>query len=1021
MTAVAIFALLAWVAWLTIQQNELRDRLGRLERRPAREPEPANVEARLEAEGAISSRATAAEATAVPRTVRRAPPSELVVEAAPPPPESPRPKGPDPREQMAAWLSENGLAWMGGAVLAFGGLFLVAYAAQRGFFTPAMRIGAAVALGVVLVGVSEGLKRLADRGPAGNRLAAAVAAGAGAATLYAAAWASYWLYDFIGLGVAGGLLGLISLGLLALSVRHGEPLAILAVGGALMAPAITGPQHWDAPALTGYLALVVLIGYATAGARRWGQAGMTTLLGAVLWAGAGYVAHGYVRVAALAIAPVALSVLAVEWRRRRAPGEEGALDTGFGMMPTAAVAAAAVLMAGLWLYPFKLVGAELAAATLGSGLLLALAAYAMLRRLVPSILQLGVYASATLVSFAFSPMNPSTELELWGGLLAAATAASGLWAAFGAKDERERLYAGGGALAAMIIAFAIDGPLTRSAPWGPPGLAALALGACGWLLACRVADPAKSLPLAIWFWASASALLVALRHASDPQALTVVVALVAAGYTVLHVRVGWRGFGSAAVAAGLASLAALLDPDVLRPLFAGRGSPIALAAAATVAAGVVFGSSRMVYDKERASPISDALGTAALLIALTGAILLLRVWGAMGTGAFRLDPFFESSLRTLLSLVAGLLSTLAVRESSHPIGRWRGHVLLVLGLAQALFLQLLVYNPLWAHWVPAVSGPPLLDSLALGFLAPALLLGFAATRRVTQDRRLVATYAAGALIFGLAWAVLETRRLFQGASLHIGIDHIGRAEVEAYALIGLLLVRGLFCAAARSGGGLGEIRGPIRQVARAMAWLALVFAVLTFGDFASPWWGPIRRPVQSGGALALMFALYAAGAAVAVWLIVVARTAGEALIARASRLAAIVVVFAFLNLITRWGFLGLDMRPSSAEASLQTWTFSAVWGLYGFGLLVFAAFRREPDLRWTGLAVLLGTTAKVFIFDMAHLEGVVRAGSFLAVGALLLAAAVIARRLSGGPLSLGRAKAPAESRSDEPQANSRPG
>jgi uncharacterized membrane protein len=63
--------------------------------------------------------------------------------------------------------------------------------------------------------------------------------------------------------------------------------------------------------------------------------------------------------------------------------------------------------------------------------------------------------------------------------------------------------------------------------------------------------------------------------------------------------------------------------------------------------------------------------------------------------------------------------------------------------------------------------------------------------------------------------------------------------------------------------------------------------------------------------------------------------------------------------------------------------------------LIYAAARREVDLRWAGLAVLLLTTAKVFLFDMAQLEGVVRAASFLAVGGLLLAAAVIARRLSG--------------------------
>jgi uncharacterized membrane protein len=50
-------------------------------------------------------------------------------------------------------------------------------------------------------------------------------------------------------------------------------------------------------------------------------------------------------------------------------------------------------------------------------------------------------------------------------------------------------------------------------------------------------------------------------------------------------------------------------------------------------------------------------------------------------------------------------------------------------------------------------------------------------------------------------------------------------------------------------------------------------------------------------------------------------------------------------------------------------------------------------LRGLGLTLLLATTAKVFLFDMARLEGVVRAASFLALGIVLLAAAVAARRL----------------------------
>ena len=86
------------------------------------------------------------------------------------------------------------------------------------------------------------------------------------------------------------------------------------------------------------------------------------------------------------------------------------------------------------------------------------------------------------------------------------------------------------------------------------------------------------------------------------------------------------------------------------------------------------------------------------------------------------------------------------------------------------------------------------------------------------------------------------------------------------------------------------------------------------------------------------------------------------------------------------------MREPLREASLETWTFSAIWALYGLAALAIGAGRRDLSLRGFGLAVLLGTTAKVFLFDLARLEGVVRAASFLALGAVLLVGALAARR-----------------------------
>ncbi|RZJ20344.1 MAG: DUF2339 domain-containing protein, partial [Brevundimonas sp.] len=96
----------------------------------------------------------------------------------------------------------------------------------------------------------------------------------------------------------------------------------------------------------------------------------------------------------------------------------------------------------------------------------------------------------------------------------------------------------------------------------------------------------------------------------------------------------------------------------------------------------------------------------------------------------------------------------------------------------------------------------------------------------------------------------------------------------------------------------------------------------------------------------------------------------------------------------RAAFHGTALGDATSGSGLETWVFSALWAVFGLGVLMLGAGRRDVVLRWAGLTVLLITAAKVLVFDLARLEGVIRAGSFLAVGALLLAGALAARRLN---------------------------
>jgi hypothetical protein len=72
---------------------------------------------------------------------------------------------------------------------------------------------------------------------------------------------------------------------------------------------------------------------------------------------------------------------------------------------------------------------------------------------------------------------------------------------------------------------------------------------------------------------------------------------------------------------------------------------------------------------------------------------------------------------------------------------------------------------------------------------------------------------------------------------------------------------------------------------------------------------------------------------------------------------------------------------------------SALWGLSGVVALVVGLRRRDWAVRMGAWALLGLAAGKVFVFDLASLTSVYRVGSFLALGILLLLAALAYQRM----------------------------
>ena len=901
--------------------------------------------------------------------------------------------------QASTWLAENGLAWLGGGGLALGGLLLVVYAAQRGVFTPPFRIAAAAILGLAMVGASEWIRRQTKAPGGRHALAAATAAGAGAVTVYGAVWAAHILYGLIPLPLAAVLAVAVSGGLLALALLHGEALALLALLGAVLAPAMVRAGPWPPMTLDAYLILLAATGASVAGLRRWGRAGIASLAGLMLWALAVLFTDRPVDAAVLIAVALAGPIAAVLWRRMREPDEAARIDL-FARLPLVALIGTSLISLTLWLDSQTHLDSQVAATMLGAGLVAVGAALAARRLIAPLAFIAPVAATIAglllnlLLGEIFSRPESIPPLLVFGQVLGLAALIAGAGLAAGLRQTpriRTPLLAVGAVGAALLanLAWPFLDHLPKALPGHEGGIAAgltaLLLSAGAILVARRVEDPTRDPGLGLWVAAAAELTFLAVHALTPDHVEPVAMALAALALAAGANRLAWRGLAATAVAGAIVTLSTMLRPAFVLDATTGKLPLLSLVLVTALAAGALVAAARIVGAQRRDHRTeAQALSTAALLTLLTGLFLILHAVLARTTvPADRVNALLEASLRTALVLSAGLLLAMRGRPDDGVIAHWRLIVVVTVGAAYGLLTGGLWLHPWWGAGKLA-GGVPLLNDLLLTFLAPAALLAATARARPDPADRWTRGWIAAAALLALLWAVTATRQAFHGATLHI--DPIGRAEACAYAVIGLLTARAFRIGALRT-----SRAAWLYAAAPVIGWTALVTALAVFGWLASPWWGSSHAPIVSAGHVALILALYAAGSGSALSL-----RRGTGAFDRAALCLSVGVLFALVTLAVRFAFHGADMRQGLDRGGLETWTFSAVWTVFGLAVLFRASSRKDVSLRWLGLVVLLATAGKVLLFDMATLDGVVRAASFLAVGALFIAGALVARRLNAG-------------------------
>lgn len=748
---------------------------------------------------------------ATPSDESRAPPEEppppsTVPPVALPPPEEPRGwRSYRPATSEGGWTFEQEIGarwpvWVGGLALALGGIFLVRFAIDEGWFGPAARVAMGALLAVGLLAAGEWFRRAERRALIAGLPEAdvpAILTAAGTLSAFGTVYAAHALYGFIGPAAAFILLGAIGIATMLAAALHGPALAGLGLAGSFVTPmlvATSSPNPWP---LVIYLAILSASALLLARLRSWRWLASLVVAGTFVWGIvlASAVAPGEFdwAYASLVHALVQLALVSVLVAIEPSLGidDAAALPERYSVLTLAILSALALvaimgldprppgwvalsaLMAGMLTLTAYVAAPAAAAAVYGGALVLALAlSWPGLRD--PEVLSRNLWPA---VAQAL-PVPESIEIylvvSLGLALAVAGSAALRLWRGPMLPLATVALYVAAATLTPLLVltvAYLRVTQFDHSIRFAGMGLT-LSLFFAGlaapFQRRANLEVLAQRLPTGGLAAASLAAFSFALVASLDRGYLTVALALSALGTAFVAVRLDIRPLRHAVSVLALVVLARVIwDPRIMG---ADIGSlPVVnwLLLGYGVPAVSFWGAARLLLSRgpERAGRIAD--GVAVLFVALLGFYEIHHGLNAGDVTVLR-STHVEQGLFALLSIGLAYVLMKSDMAGENPVYRYASHVFAAVSALLIVFGLGIGHNPYLR--MERIGGPPVLSSLVLAYLLPAAAAGWLAhaSRRARPIRppQYVLAASALAILLLVGYVTLELRHLFQGETVH---------------------------------------------------------------------------------------------------------------------------------------------------------------------------------------------------------------------------------------------------------------
>jgi uncharacterized membrane protein len=578
-----------------------------------------------------------------------------------------------------------------------------------------------------------------------------------------------------------------------------------------------------------------------------------------------------------------------------------------------------------------------------------------------------VLGSATLVGLAIPQLEKGRVLGLdTEGTLFVAVAvvylavAGGLFARIGWRDASLLVGALGALLGAIGVAQLLDGPSLVVAWSAQAVLLAWLAGRArdGRIAVGALAYLALAVGHAVLLDAPPEQLLEAVARPASGVVAVLVAAAACAGVGLLAPR--WPAVTGSGRLNALAGRVVELRTEI--------GIAVCALAVAGAAYAVALGILELVADFGRGHVVVLGVWGAAALAALVAGLHIgrtaLRIGGLAGVVAVLLDlAAVAGSLSSTERAAAGLVAAAVVLAASvlHERGSSAvGPVALGVPVGGALAL--------WAaaqQWHGESLG---LAMLGIGLVCAVLAAAHARRRNLATllwATGLAVSLPAPALIADGTWAVLAWSSAASGLAVLGAIVGERRLVAAACAPLGLALASSLTTLAAPDALFLAgrDPAGGVLPVAFCTAALAVL--AVSLGRIRGAATDAFDRTVDDS--IATRGALFAAAAGLGLY--------GLSL--------------AVLALVAWLGDAATDAEFQRGHTMV-----SAVWAIVALGLLVAGLRRGSRFLRAAGLVLIAVTLVKIFLFDLARLDSITRALSFLAVGAVLLLAGFFTQRLA---------------------------